>query len=98
MVLVLLAHWADSINSEWWLDKTYHPLMKDIIIDMALKSVMVAQEVIEYVHRGVYDVALLSNADNTEFNKMNLYTTQKYGVKKHRERNKTPHTKSRDLR
>eukprot|EP00957_Ditylum_brightwellii_P176886 13473888-Ditylum_brightwellii.AAC.1 len=43
---------------------------------------MLVVKVIGHVHRGVYGVAPLSNVDDTEINEMNLYTIQKYEVKK----------------
>eukprot|EP00957_Ditylum_brightwellii_P209998 15364463-Ditylum_brightwellii.AAC.1 len=48
---------------------------------MALKSVMLVGKVITHVCIGVYDVTLLSKADDTDFNKINFYTILKYGVK-----------------
>eukprot|EP00957_Ditylum_brightwellii_P211774 15366586-Ditylum_brightwellii.AAC.2 len=61
MVLVPLPHWADSIKSEWWLDQKYHPSMRDIMIDMALKSVMLkrkrAQIILHLLEEQIQEVA-----------------------------------------
>eukprot|EP00957_Ditylum_brightwellii_P055749 4224258-Ditylum_brightwellii.AAC.1 len=72
MVCVPLAHWADSIDTEWYLGDNYHPSIKVITIDMALKQVVLIGKVIGHVCRGVFDVALLSNIDDSEFNEMTV--------------------------
>eukprot|EP00957_Ditylum_brightwellii_P012149 917556-Ditylum_brightwellii.AAC.1 len=57
MVLAPLLQWDGSIDSDWWLDNKYCPSVKDIMVDMALKSVILVGKVIGYVYRGVYDAA-----------------------------------------
>eukprot|EP00957_Ditylum_brightwellii_P130945 9987976-Ditylum_brightwellii.AAC.1 len=37
-LLIPLAFWTDSIDSEWWRGASYHPSMTNITVDMALHN------------------------------------------------------------
>ena len=39
-MIIPLAHWSDSLESEWWLEKLYHPSISLITIDMSEESVL----------------------------------------------------------
>eukprot|EP00957_Ditylum_brightwellii_P191938 14610547-Ditylum_brightwellii.AAC.2 len=71
-LLIPLAFWAESIDSEWWMNASYHPSMIHITVDMALHNVALAGQRIGRVRNGVFDVTLISHLDDNEYNEMTI--------------------------
>ena len=67
-LLISLAHFSESVECEWWIEKLYHPSMKLITLDMALASVLMVVKVIGGVKNGVYDISLISHVNANESN------------------------------